>query len=154
MNNNIIEENRRFKEECNTIKTMCSAATRYMSLRKDFSEETRLLLLVDKLQLFSLGISSLFESKLKIPKGITDPEIVSELENLKNETCNDIRKSSDQFINELQALCLNIHRISNTLTSIETKLNSVLEGPNYELGHQIMVQCEKDFNNLSEQLHK
>jgi|SRR3989338_4043110 len=152
---NTIEQNcSSFKRECNSIKTMCSATTRYMSLRKEFSEETRLLLLVDKLQIVCLGLSTMVESKLKIPDGITDPQVMADLEKLKDETCQQIRNSSDDFINELQALCLNIHRISNTLTSIENKLNSVLEGPNYELGHEIMVECEKDFNNLNKQLRK
>ena len=73
------------------------------------------------------------------------------MEKLKKETLDILKCSTNEFLKLLQTLCLNVHKISSSLTNIETKLNSVLEGPNYELGNTIMKECEKDFKVLSKQ---
>ena len=51
--NNIYAINN-FKEDCEQLKSYCTLNSRYLELRQDFSEEIKLLLLVDKLQLMVL----------------------------------------------------------------------------------------------------
>ena len=141
----------RKKEEalnkCDQIICLYQTFDKYVNLRQNLPPELKMLLWVDRFQLASIAMKSL--AHMALEHSFHDIRL-SETEKAKFKEAHDkIDICSDLIVNEFQSILLHVNDMTKSVKRVEDKLDTVLQGPDYEEGHTIMKEAESHLKFLS-----
>ena len=144
-------EKTNFLQKCNQTSAICKQIDKYLELRGSFPRETKLMLWIDRLQLASLTLTWGWQQHVT-PSSTLIPELTEKEMDLTDHVHHLIDTTMDRLVDELQCLFQHVLDISAEMKKIQRKLDTVLEGPDYEHGHQIMISAKEELSNLASQI--
>jgi len=138
---------------CQSIQAVNKAFGRYSKLSQYQSKETQIGILVDRMtMIMSVGSAGMHVALHEADK--EDVIFTSEETKIIDETHGDIDRIADTLVDQLIEIVKYNKEIENRLKSIDGKLDSVLLGPDYPEGNEMMRESGKHLEEINKTITK
>lgn len=138
---------------CQSVRAINKSFARYSKLSQYQSKETQIGILVDRMtMILSVGSAGMHITLHQADK--EDVFFTSEEAKIIDETHDDIDRIADTLVDQLIEIVKYNKEIETRLKSIDGKLDSVLLGPGYPEGNEMMNESKERFEETAKTITK